>query len=112
MSLFYYYGLLREKREQLQRLQDCQSKLQGYKQEFSSFIGPIMNPELSTFTWQGTLAKKFEEIRMEGMLHSYTDIENNQFNEVFSMLSNKMQHLRSEIQSIEQTIVRLKSVAE
>ncbi|WP_282138430.1 YwqH-like family protein [Rossellomorea aquimaris] len=112
MSLYFYYGLLREKREQLQRLQTCQSKLQGNKQEFSSYRESITNPELSAFTWQGTLANKFDEIRFEGMLHYFTDIENNQFSEVFSMLSSKMQTIRSEIQAIEQTIHRLESEAE
>ncbi|KAA0566059.1 DUF5082 domain-containing protein [Bacillus sp. CH30_1T] len=112
MSLYFYYGLLWEKREQLQRLQECQSKLQGNKQEFSSYRESITKPELSAFTWQGTLASKFDEIRLEGMLHYFTEIENNQFSEVFSMLSSKMHTIRSEIQAIEQTIHRLESEAE
>jgi archaellum component FlaC len=112
LSLFYYYGVLREKREHLQRLQECQSKLQGNKQEFASYRESITNPELSAFTWQGTLANKFDEIRLEGILHYFTDIENNQFSEVLSMLSSKMQTIRSEIQAIEHTIHRLESEAE
>lgn len=111
MSLYYYYGLLREKREHLQRLQECQSRLRANKHEFSSYRESITNPELSAFTWQGTLANKFDEIRLEGMLHYFTDIENNQFSEVFSLLSSKMQTISSEIQAIEQTIHRLESEA-
>ncbi|RIW38952.1 DUF5082 domain-containing protein [Bacillus salacetis] len=109
MSLFYYYGLLREKRDQLQRLQDCSSKLHGNQQEFSSYRETITDPELSTYTWQGTLANKFDEIRLGGMLHYFTDIETAQFSEVFSALNSKIQSIQSEIQAIEHTIQRLEA---
>jgi prefoldin subunit 5 len=109
MSLFYYYGLLREKREQFQRLQDCSSKLRKNQQEFSSYRETITNPELSAFTWQGTLANQFDEIRLKGMLHYFTDIETTQFSEVFSELDSKIQSLQSEIQAIEHTIQRLEA---
>ncbi|WP_113926839.1 DUF5082 family protein [Bacillus sp. P14.5] len=109
MSLFYYYGLLREKRDQLQRLQDCSSKLQGNQQEFSVYRERITNPELSASTWRGSLADKFDEIRLQGMLHYFTDIETTQFSEVFSMLNSKMQSLNYEIQAVEYTIDRLQA---
>ncbi|MCA1061071.1 DUF5082 domain-containing protein [Rossellomorea aquimaris] len=104
MSLFYYYGLLKEKREQLQRLKDCESKLHMNQQELSGYQEMIVNPELSVHTWQGKLANKFSEIRLEGMLHYFTDIKENQFHEVFSILRSKIQQIQSEIQSIEHII--------
>ncbi|BCB06058.1 DUF5082 domain-containing protein [Bacillus sp. KH172YL63] len=104
MSLFYYYGLLKEKREQLQRLKDCDSKLHRNQQELSGYRKMIESPELSAQTWQGTLANSFNEIRHEGMLHYFNDIEINQFHEVFSILTSKMQQTRSEIESIEHII--------
>ncbi|WP_249596497.1 YwqH-like family protein [Peribacillus frigoritolerans] len=106
MSLFYYYGLLKEKEEQLQRLKKSYTQLQGIKQEFSSYRMSIKSPEFSAFTWQGSLATKFEYIRNEGMFHYYQDIETQLIN-IFSAIGSKMQFLESEITSIKQSIALL-----
>ncbi|PMC37404.1 DUF5082 domain-containing protein [Bacillus sp. UMB0899] len=104
MSLFYYYGLLKKKQEQLQRLQSCQSQLQGIKQEYLNYNQSVITPELTSASWQGSLADKFEVIRTEGILGSYQDLESTQLSNVFSTLSNKMSSLKSEIASLKQTI--------
>ncbi|MDL4842649.1 YwqH-like family protein [Aquibacillus rhizosphaerae] len=107
MSLYYYYRLLSEKREQLSRLHTCNSQLQVKRNEFNSNRSLIVNPELSSFTWEGSLARKFNDIRHDGMLHYYTDIKTNQLGEVFSSLDSKIQSIREEIRSINQTIAYL-----
>ncbi len=104
MSLFYYYGLLRKKQEQLQRLQKCESQLQGIKQEYLNYHQSVITPELTSATWQGTLADKFEDIRTEGILGSYQDLESTQLSSVFSTITSKMSSLTSEIASLKQTI--------
>ncbi|MBU7594388.1 YwqH-like family protein [Metabacillus halosaccharovorans] len=104
MSLFYYYGLLRKKQEQLQRLQDCQSQLQGIKQEYLNYNQTVTTPELTSTTWQGSLANKFEDIRTEGILVSYQDLESTQLSNAFSTINSKMSSLKSEILSLKQTI--------
>ncbi|WP_370014282.1 DUF5082 family protein [Peribacillus sp. B2I2] len=91
---------------QLQRLKNCYSQLQGMKQEFSSYRMSLKSPELSAFTWHGSLATKFEYIRNEGMFHYYQDIEFQLIN-IFSTIDSKMQFLHSEITSIKQTIALL-----
>ncbi|MEK3856548.1 hypothetical protein [Cytobacillus sp. FSL H8-0458] len=53
---------------------------------------------------QGKLADEFEDIRFEQMLTSYTDIESNQFHDVFSAISRKLQQIQQEIDYIKQTI--------
>ncbi|MGV3267364.1 hypothetical protein [Cytobacillus pseudoceanisediminis] len=43
------------------------------------------------------------------MLTSYTDIESNQFHEVFSAIDRKLQQIQQEIDSIKQTIASLEA---
>ncbi|MDQ0273321.1 YwqH-like family protein [Cytobacillus purgationiresistens] len=112
MSLSYYYSLLQEKKRQLSRLQSCNSQLLGNQQEFSHYKSTVTKPELSSTTWQGTLASQFEDIRTDRILNSFQDIESNQFSDVFSSLNSKMQLIRQEISSIQQTIAYLEAEAE
>ncbi|WP_110114273.1 DUF5082 family protein [Bacillus sp. CGMCC 1.16541] len=104
MSLFHYYGLLKEKQEQLDRLQNCHNQLQGIKQEFWSFRRSITTPELSSATWQGSLAERFQDIRSDGIFHFYQDLESNQLAHILSIIINKVQRLQNEIESIQQII--------
>jgi len=107
MSIAYHNALLREKQQHLQRLQECQGKLRGKQQEFASFKTSVTRPELSSFTWQGTLANRFEDIRTNGMLHYYSEMEQSQFSSIFSGIENKIQQLHREINSLKQTIASL-----
>ncbi|MBM7704394.1 YwqH-like family protein [Metabacillus iocasae] len=104
MSLFHYYGLLREKQEQFQRLQNCHNQLQEIKQEFWSFRKSVVDPELSPATWQGSLADRFNDIRTEGIFHFYQDIESNQLTHILSTIRNQTRMLQNEIESIQQII--------
>jgi hypothetical protein len=109
MSLGYYYSLLAKKQNELQRLLACKGELQGKQQEFTHYRHTVTRPDLSPFTWQGKLAGEFEDIRFEQMLASYTDIESNQFLEVFSAIDRKLQQIQQEIDSIKQTIASLEA---
>lgn len=109
MSLGYYYSLLAKKQSDLQRLLDCKGELQGKQQEFNYYRHTVTKQDLSPFTWQGRLADEFEDIRFEQMLTSYTDIESNQFHDVFSAISRKLQQIQQEIDSIKQTIASLEA---
>ena len=61
MSLAYYYSLLRLKEEQLQRLQLCNGELKSCQQDFTHHERLVSEPELSTNTWNGTLAHAFDD---------------------------------------------------
>lgn len=111
MSLSYYYALLRLKQEQLVRLQNCNSELQGNKQEFSNFKPSITMPDLTAQTWFGMLASEFDDIRFDGMLNSYSEIEGNQFSNIFAALIAKIQQIQQEIIAIQQTIAALEAAA-
>jgi hypothetical protein len=108
LGLAYYYALLREKQEDVRRLNACRTSLQGKQQEFYENEYKCLDPELSTTTWHGNHASNFQEIRESGIHLSYVDIENNQFSKVFDAIADKIASLQAEIASIRRTIARLK----
>ncbi len=109
MSLAYWYALLRKKQNDLSRLQTCNGQLAGKQGEFSSNQYLMTEPELTPTTWQGTLATRFDDIRANGILASYQEIQTTQFNNVFSTLSAKIQQIKQEIEYIRATIARLEA---
>ncbi|MBM7608893.1 hypothetical protein JOD29_002159 [Lysinibacillus composti] len=109
MSLAYWYALLHKKQNDLSRLQTCNGQLSGKQSEFSSNQHLMTEPELTQATWKGTLATRFDDIRIDGILASYQEIQTTQFTNVFSTLSNKMEQIRREIESIRATIARLEA---
>lgn len=111
MSLAYYYALLQKKQNDLQRLRTCNYSLLNKQAEFTNKKYLMTEPELTEDTWYGTLASDFDTIRIEGILASYTEIEDTQFNNVFSELNRKIQEIIAEIEAIKQTIARLEAEA-
>lgn len=109
MSLAYYYALLREKQEQLQRLQACINQLHLHQQEFIGYESNITQPTLSSKTWQGVLATKFDQTRHEQMLTKYRELDGQQFNSVYTVIAEKMSSLQSEISAIKEMIKSLEA---
>jgi len=109
MSLAYWYALLQKKQSDLRRLESCEGKLTGKQSEFSSNAYLMTEPVLTATTWKGTLATKFDDIRIDGILASYQEIQTTQFNNVFTTLSNKIQQIKQEIESILATIAQLEA---
>ncbi|PLR92657.1 YwqH-like family protein [Bacillus sp. T33-2] len=109
MSLPYYYELLREKKEQLRRLQHCQGELQGSQQEFNYYKRLVADPQLSAATWKGMRASEFDQIRNGPMMGSYEDIIGPQFSAALGALSTKIIQIEGEIQSIRQVIANLEA---
>jgi len=104
MSLAYYYALLREKEHQLQRLQTANSQLHAHQQEFIAYEKNITQPTLTSSTWQGMLANKFDQTRTEQMLTKYHDLDGQQFSSVYTVFGDKMKSLQDEIIAIKQII--------
>ncbi|MGG3889377.1 YwqH-like family protein [Metabacillus fastidiosus] len=111
MSLAYYYSLLSKKQHQLERLQTCDSDLHNHQQEFLHYKKNVTDPELSQDNWQGHLADAFDDIRTGEMTSSYHHIQNTQFNNIFSLLNEKIRLIQDEIKSIKQTIAALEAQA-
>ena len=105
--LGYYYALLKKKKEEVARLNLCQSLLSKKQGQFQENEHKCLEPELSTTTWHGRNANDFQEVREEGIHTSYLEIAGAQFATVFSAISRKIAELQIEIISIQQTIERL-----
>jgi hypothetical protein len=106
--LAYYYALLREKQGEVERLNACQTSLQGKQEEFTANEQKCLEPELSVMTWHGKHATDFQNIRESGIHTSYLEIAGEQFSKVFHAISDKIASLQIEIASIQRTIERLK----
>ncbi|MEK3766656.1 MULTISPECIES: YwqH-like family protein [unclassified Solibacillus] len=109
MSLGYWYSELNKKQSHLNRLETCNSQLTGKQNEFSNNKHLMTKPELTTMTWNGSLATRFDDIRNNGILNSYEAIQNIQLNNVFAALSDMMDKIRQEIESIRAIIARLEA---
>lgn len=111
MSLAYYYALLQKKQNDLRRLQTCNGQLTNKQGEFASNAYLMMEPKLTASTWKGQLASHFDQIRIDGILASFEEIQTSQFSRVFSVLNSKMAEIAMEIESIKATIARLEAEA-
>ncbi|MDQ0219755.1 YwqH-like family protein [Peribacillus cavernae] len=106
-----FYAILHEKQEQLVRLKTCKANLESVQDEFFYNEKICSYPELSPYSWHGTLAAKFEDIRLGGFLTSYIDLENRQLNEVISLVDNKISEIELEIEALKQRIGYLEEQA-
>lgn len=109
MSLAYYYRLLGEKQYQLQRLENCSNQLHIQQQEFIAYEKMLIQPTLTTNTWRGRLADKFDQTRNEQMLTIYQELDVQQFNAVYRVIGDKMNSLKDEISEIKQIIRTLEA---
>lgn len=113
--LAYLYEQLRRKKEELARLQSCQSALIACQGDFFSNEPFCLLPELSNVTWHGQLASQFERIRHHEILLNYQDIESHQMNRSLQVLSMKIEETKREIAlleiAIQQELARLRESA-
>ncbi|MFC0190211.1 DUF5082 family protein [Fictibacillus aquaticus] len=106
-TLSSLYALLRKKQEHLIRLNNCQSELAECQSDFQRNQHLCTKPELSAMTWEGVLAKQFDNLRENGILSAYEEIQGSQFQTVFSAIDTKKSQLHEEIRSIQESISAL-----
>ena len=107
MSLAFYYALLAKKRSDLNRLQICNSKLQAKQEEFVEHQSLMTRPHLTSTTWHGNWARAFSEIRENGVLANFKQIQTTQFSNAFKVISAKIIEIQQEIERIQQIIAAL-----
>ena len=78
-------------------------KLDDLQSEFSQYRKLVKEPELTSVTWKGSLANKFNDIREDVDL-AYKDIFINQLDTSFSTIDDKIENLQAEIQSLQRSI--------
>lgn len=103
-SLSALYAQLRLKQEQLLRMKQCKTSLTACRQDFFSYEYICLKPEVTSVTWQGNLAEKFDDLRENGMSQAYLQIENEQFEHIFEAVDNKIDQLIAEIATLEAAI--------
>ncbi|MGN9865474.1 YwqH-like family protein [Bacillus swezeyi] len=91
------------KKEFLAELKACRTALKNDKTEFSDSKKMITEPELTSHTWQGSLAESFERIR-KNMKASFHDIEGKQISDVLEKIDERIKALNGEIHSLGQEI--------
>jgi hypothetical protein len=106
--LSYLQSELREKQEQLIRLKNCASELDGLQSEFIQNQKLIKDPELTSTTWKGSLANKFMEVR-EVLSFSYENISQMQLNTAITTIENEIESINAEIPSLQRSIAAERS---
>lgn len=107
-SIAQLMELLRDKKEQLRRLLACQADLNESQSTFFANEYLCMEPKLTSTSWQGSLANEFEWRRESGILTTFREIENEQFNAVFRVLNDTIRRVELEILLIERRIEALR----
>ncbi|MGR9049152.1 YwqH-like family protein [Halobacillus faecis] len=107
-SLFYYNQLYDQKQDELRRLREAASRLQGFREELARQKKVCMEPELSPATWSGQLAGEFENIRMNGLLTQYRSIEGEQLMNALDAIQSKISGLQFDLYHYNQKITSLR----
>ncbi|WP_054950340.1 YwqH-like family protein [Numidum massiliense] len=97
------------KEEQLARLKTCHAKLKMTQQEFIRYKNWCTHPSLSSYTWQGSLAEQFDQMRESNIVRSYEDIADRQLKNVMQMVLNRTTQLEEEIVSLKESILSLEA---
>lgn len=82
LGLSFVKTQLSLKKENLEDLKACKTNLTNIQQEFLESKNKITEPSLSSDTWQGSLANKFELIRDE-INSEYQDLKGKSFSRNF-----------------------------
>ncbi|MFN2746464.1 MULTISPECIES: YwqH-like family protein [unclassified Bacillus (in: firmicutes)] len=99
------------KKEFLAELKACRAELKADKTEFSDSKKMITEPQLSSHTWQGSLADSFEQIR-DLMKTAYNDISGKQLPDVLSKIDERIKTLQEDIHSLSQEVRSLEKKIE
>ncbi|WP_257350760.1 DUF5082 domain-containing protein [Pseudalkalibacillus decolorationis] len=106
--LTYLQSEVREKREQLERLNNCEAELENLQSEFIQKRSLTKDPELTSTTWKGNLANKFLQVR-EDVTYAYKDISQVQLDTALNTIENKIQEIRGQIESLHRSIASEKA---
>lgn len=89
-----------EKEGQLLRLQKCAAELQNIQADLRSAKHLCVEPNLSADMWAGNLARKFDQIRENGMQAEAESIDTEQVAKAIGKINEKMAILNQEISNL------------
>ncbi|QIW79084.1 YwqH-like family protein [Bacillus tequilensis] len=111
LGLSFVKTQLSLKKENLEDLKACKTNLKNIQQEFLESKDKITEPALSSDTWQGSLANKFEFIRDE-INTEYQDLKGKQLNEVITKIEDKINTLIDDIDGLKNQITSIEKEIE
>ncbi|WP_071460677.1 YwqH-like family protein [Bacillus massilinigeriensis] len=95
-------ALINKYKEQLRELERCRGRLYGILTDLEIQRNLISKPELSSNTWSGLKAHKFDDKRRERLINSYDDLINDQFFYVLETIDREMTRINGEITMVTQ----------
>ncbi|PSL98763.1 DUF5082 domain-containing protein [Bacillus subtilis] len=111
LGLSFVKTQLSLKKENLEDLKACKTNLTNIQQEFLESKNKITEPSLSSDTWQGSLANKFELIRDE-INSEYQDLKGKQLDEVITKIEDKINTLIDDIDGLKNQITSIQKEIE
>lgn len=90
-------------------LKSCERELHSNYNEFLHNERLCLEPSLSSHTWSGHWAEKFDGIRREGIHNPYQKITGKQFKKTFEEVERRVQEIQTEIDSIKNSITSLQA---
>ncbi|MED3601617.1 DUF5082 family protein [Bacillus subtilis] len=111
LGLSFVKTQLSLKKENLEDLKGCKTNLTNIQQEFLESKNKITEPSLSSDTWQGSLANKFELIRDE-INSEYQDLKGKQLDEVITKIEDKINTLIDDIDGLKNQITSIEKEIE
>ncbi|WP_409290425.1 YwqH-like family protein [Peribacillus sp. SCS-37] len=109
MSLASLYKNLEKKQEELRRLSAAAKDMDSVYLDYEENHSLCLKPELSDQTWHGTMAEKFHTHRELNISDEYKEILIVQFPAIFSLVANKIEELKKEIEELLRVIAEAES---
>ncbi|MDV2682978.1 DUF5082 family protein [Alkalihalophilus lindianensis] len=97
-SIAVLSGDISQIHEQMRRLNEVRSTLQGQESEMISYQDEFKQPELDSSTWYGKYANEFEEIRTSEVYEKYTDVTSSTFSTYYSQIERAQQFLSTQLE--------------
>ena len=98
---------LDKREEELERLQKASSELSDIQGDFQQNEKLVTLPDLTTTTWHGNLASKYDQFREGELLSSYRELYQGQLGRVLSDISAKISEIQNRIKTLEADIAAL-----
>ncbi|WP_368504942.1 DUF5082 family protein [Alkalihalophilus sp. As8PL] len=97
-SIAILSGDISQIHEQMRRLNEVRSTLQGQESEMISYQDEFKQPELDSSTWYGKYATEFEEIRTSEVYEKYTEVTSSTFTTYYSRIEMAQQFLSTQLE--------------
>ncbi|MFC0272705.1 DUF5082 family protein [Metabacillus herbersteinensis] len=103
-TISYLNQDVHQKREQLERLIQCNQQLLTLHEDLFSILPSIRRPELHSQNWVGSNAQEFEDLRETSIVNQFHQLLNYQYSNLEQALEVKITEIKNELNSLESRI--------